>query len=57
MEILAYSDHASLNAWHTYRDFSKRKLRLFELMSKFPVEVVYRSGELNIASDILARQT
>ena len=26
-------------------------------MSKFPVEVVYRSGELNIASDILARQT
>jgi len=56
MEIVAYTDHSSLVTWETNRELSGRRARWMELLSQFPVKIVYRAGQKNILADALSRR-
>ena len=53
--FLIYTDHKTLENFHTQRDLSRRQARWMEFMSQYDAKIVYVKGEENTVADALSR--
>jgi hypothetical protein len=53
--IHVYTDHRTLENFHSQRDLSRRQARWMEFMSQFDTKIVYVKGEANTVADALSR--
>jgi len=53
--FLIYTDHKTLENFHTQRDLSHRQARWMEFMSQYDAKIVYVKGEDNTIADALSR--
>lgn len=53
--FLIYTNHKTLENFHTQRDLSHRQARWMEFMSQYDAKIVYVKGEDNTIADALSR--
>eukprot|EP00887_Chlorella_sp_A99_P001998 scaffold18.g1998.t1 len=55
-EFELYTDHNSLQYFHTMRDLSPKMQRWLEIISDFHFQIRYHKGSANVVADALSRQ-
>jgi hypothetical protein len=51
-QIYVYTDHRTLEIFHTQRELSRRQLRWQEYLSQYEMTIVYIRGEDNTVADV-----